>query len=232
MTEVYGGTTSYFYLGNDTMLRFNNQGLLCEWDGENEPRPLRTWCLDEPSSQSPRETIGLGCFFFNPHMYHNAGCTGTGSEGCVPLDSSLYGWQSIPISPIDTPYPTTHQYNPGPVHVGLARPTGVNNGAMYNTQQIVSSSSTGSETNSPASVARRTCSICSRVMRRPSALVTHLNSHKGIKRVYFYCFPVSTLTDTFVIIAFECNVGDCDYASTTKANLERHIRAKHTSTSH
>lgn len=192
MTEVYGGTTSYFCLGNHNMLRFNNEGLLCEWDGETEPRLLQTWCLDDPSSQSPREIIGLGCFFFNPDMYHNAGCNGTGSDGCVPLDISLYGSQFIPTSPIVAPYLTTPHYNADPVRVGLVRPTGVNNGAMYNNQPIVSTSGTGSETSNPASVARRTCSICSRVMRRPSALVTHLNSHKGIKRVYFI-FIVSKL---------------------------------------
>ncbi|KAF8603671.1 hypothetical protein BDV93DRAFT_523137 [Ceratobasidium sp. AG-I] len=237
VTEVYGGTKSYFPLGKDKRLRFNNQGLLCEWDGETEPRPLRTWCLDDPASLSPRMISGLGCFFSNPNVYHKAGCNGAGSEGCVPLNGSLHGSHLIPHSPTDVTGPITPYHNVPPIQVNWA---GIgNNGAAYDSQLVVSPadarsapvSALASSSRSPqpadetshqaalpgpgshASVARRTCSICFRVMRRPSALLTHLNSHKGIK-------------------PFECSVGDCDYASTTKANLERHVRGKHTSSGH
>ncbi|CAE6447357.1 unnamed protein product [Rhizoctonia solani] len=56
------------------------------------------------------------------------------------------------------------------------------------------------------SVLRRTCTICERVLRRPSALIIHMNAHLGVK-------------------PFQC--GDCDYASTNVTNLERHQETKH-----
>ncbi|CAE6528282.1 unnamed protein product [Rhizoctonia solani] len=56
------------------------------------------------------------------------------------------------------------------------------------------------------SVLRRTCTICNRVLRRPSALTIHMNAHLGIK-------------------PFQCN--ECDYSSTNSTNLQRHQQTRH-----
>ncbi|EUC60497.1 zinc finger, C2H2 type protein [Rhizoctonia solani AG-3 Rhs1AP] len=56
------------------------------------------------------------------------------------------------------------------------------------------------------SVLRRTCNICGRVLRRPSALTIHLNAHYGIK-------------------PFQCN--ECTYSSTNITNLQRHKQVRH-----
>ncbi|CAE6489555.1 unnamed protein product [Rhizoctonia solani] len=64
-------------------------------------------------------------------------------------------------------------------------------------------------TNSSAtsrSVLRRTCNICGRVLRRPSALIIHLNGHYGIK-------------------PFQCS--ECSYSSTNTTNLQRHQQTRH-----
>ncbi|KAJ1305305.1 hypothetical protein OPQ81_000328 [Rhizoctonia solani] len=60
------------------------------------------------------------------------------------------------------------------------------------------------------SVLRRTCVICNRVLRRPSALTIHMNAHLGVK-------------------PFHCN--DCDYRSTNITNLQRHQQARHPASS-
>ncbi|CAE6475410.1 unnamed protein product [Rhizoctonia solani] len=58
------------------------------------------------------------------------------------------------------------------------------------------------------SVLRRTCTICNRVLRRPSALKIHMNAHYGRK-------------------PFQCN--ECDYGSTNATNLQRHRHNRHAS---
>ncbi|CAE7132120.1 unnamed protein product [Rhizoctonia solani] len=60
------------------------------------------------------------------------------------------------------------------------------------------------------SVLRRTCHLCNRVLRRPSALAIHLNAHYGVK-------------------PFQC--GECDYSSTNITNLQRHQQTRHAASS-
>ncbi|CAE6383487.1 unnamed protein product [Rhizoctonia solani] len=58
------------------------------------------------------------------------------------------------------------------------------------------------------SVLRRTCAICSRVLRRPSALAIHMNAHFGYR-------------------PHQCP--DCHYSSTNVTNLQRHQQNRHAS---
>lgn len=182
MTELYGGTEARFPIPAErSMLCFDDAGLLCECDQRGAPTRVETWCWDDPASSSPQEVPGMGCFFFNSSLYQREDYLSGISETHAPLNNSLHGSEMIPRSPEGFFGAGACQFPVDPVHVGRVQlgdsplATGSRNSEASSSQspQPVAGPSHGAALPAPGNhtaLARRTCSICSRVMRRPSAL--------------------------------------------------------------
>ncbi|CAE6444563.1 unnamed protein product [Rhizoctonia solani] len=158
---------------------------------------------------------------FDPNDELLAECCPPLANSQNPLKHSLEGFDLVENMPSPDPL--------GDIQVGLAQIEFNHTGAQHthHAQPPASSSaqpslpyplasapqSGASTLNSSVlskSVLRRTCNICNRVLRRPSALTIHMNAHYGVK-------------------PFQCS--DCDYSSTNVTNLQRHQQTKHAGSS-
>ncbi|CAE6516373.1 unnamed protein product [Rhizoctonia solani] len=130
---------------------------------------------------------------------------GLDSLGCFPSPDAL-GEIQVGFAHIELNYPDTQLANDTPPRplpsTSSAQPT-----LPFPLAPAPQSEAPASSTPSAnKSVLRRTCGICNRVMRRPSALTIHMNAHLGHK-------------------PFQCS--DCDYSSTNITNLQRHQQTRH-----
>ncbi|KAH7338147.1 hypothetical protein B0J17DRAFT_717802 [Rhizoctonia solani] len=129
---------------------------------------------------------------------------GLDSIGCFPSPDAL-GEIQVGFAHIELNNPNiqpTNDTQPRPLPSSSAHPT-----LPYPLAPAPQSGAPASNTPATSkSVLRRTCGICNRVLRRPSALTIHMNAHLGHK-------------------PFQC--GECDYSSTNITNLQRHQQTRH-----
>ncbi|KAG8736511.1 hypothetical protein FRC12_017569 [Ceratobasidium sp. 428] len=196
--------------GERFTLTLDEEAFLCKvGDNSLQPQRVTTWCLDnDPNVSGSLQVVpGRGCFHFRivPPLDQPDGYLYGGKSGASLFDS-LHGLG------YSTPF------HPPPVQVQSVFEIGANQAeATTPIQPTVSAESSPSSSRSPAdytipnartSLERRTCTYCNKVLRRPSALRIHINSHLNVR-------------------PFRCPKESCTYASTNETNLRRHVQKMH-----
>ncbi|KAG8723048.1 hypothetical protein FRC09_004937 [Ceratobasidium sp. 395] len=194
--------------GERFTLTLDEEAFLCKVDDNSlQSQRVTTWCLDnDPNvSGSPRVVPGRGCFHFRiaPPLGQPCGYLHGGKFGASLCDS-LHGLG----------YSTSFQ---SPLVLSMFEIGANQSETPSPIPPTVSSESSPSSSRSPAdytipnartSLERRTCTHCNKVLRRPSALRIHINSHLNHK-------------------PFKCPKESCTYASTNETNLRRHVQKMH-----
>ncbi|KAG9080579.1 hypothetical protein FRC06_006395, partial [Ceratobasidium sp. 370] len=186
-------------------LALDKEAYLCTVDEKNQAaQRVETWCLDndpeDTSMGSPRAIVpGRGCFHFRavPPAGGPFGYSWSGKSR-APLCESLHGLgHNAPLQVWSMVGAGAEQHDTTP--------------PVQSPEPSPSTSRTPADftiPNARTSLERRTCTHCNKVLRRPSALRIHINSHLNHKPC-------------------RCPEENCNYASTNDTNLRRHIQKMH-----
>ncbi|KAG9079534.1 hypothetical protein FS749_008439 [Ceratobasidium sp. UAMH 11750] len=190
-------------------LALDEEAYLCTIDEKNHgAERIGTWCLDhdpeDSSTGSPSAIVpGRGCFHFRA-VPPVGGLFGypCNSKSRAPLCESLRGLgHNPPLQVWSMVGAGTDQHDattpPAPL--------------IQSPEPSPSTSRTPADftvPNARTSIERRTCTHCNKVLRRPSALRIHINSHLNIRPC-------------------RCPEENCNYASTNETNLRRHMQKMH-----
>ncbi|KAG9094069.1 hypothetical protein FRC07_011365, partial [Ceratobasidium sp. 392] len=190
--------------GEQFILTLDEEAFLCKIDETNQrPQRIPTWCLDNDDATGSSQVVpGRGCFHFRavapPAPFSHSCSSKTGTSLC----NSLHGLR----------------YNPDPVQVRSVFETNLDlDQAISPAPLSVSPEPSPSTSRAPedftipnarTSLERRTCTHCNKVLRRPSALRIHINSHLNHR-------------------PWKCPKETCNYASTNETNLRRHVQKMH-----